>query len=161
MHCGICDWHSLLVHIIPLCVPIWNPPSRTCLNRIIKTEGRSKTARFDLAYPWILALLLTKVTFEYVEICEVFNLRGISIFHVYPPIPTTLLPPSLRDTARRVKVDRPLIGESKPVTLLQLVSLHYLSSVACSPVSLPYNNLGEFKQRERNTEEIKFICCWL
>lgn len=48
---------------------------------------------------------------------EAFNLRGMRIFPVYPPLPTTLLPPSLRETARRGKVGHLPSGESKPVTV--------------------------------------------
>ncbi len=101
-------------------------------------------------------MLLAKVTFECVGFSEAFNPRGICISPVYPPTPTTLLPPSLTETHRARGERGPSAEWRIKASHIPpaLVSPHNLGSAMSSPVTLPYINL-EKRQTEEQKREMK------
>lgn len=156
-------WHPMLVQIIPFFKCTYLPPrplpAVIYLNRIIKwRRGRSKPAPVCPHLTRIPAVLLVKATFECVGFSEAFNPRGICISPVYPPTPTTLLPPSLTETHRGAGERRPSAEWRVKASHIPpaLVSPHDLGSAMSSPVTLPYINLGR-REIEKKRKVFKII----
>lgn len=129
-------WHPMLVQIIPFYVPICHPsppplPAVTYLNRIIKSRRGGRRSKPASPHPGSLRCCWRKSLFEWVGFSEAFNPRGICISPVYPPTPTTLLPPSppsLRETHRAR-------GERGPSAEWRVKASHVPSSSRFSPRS--------------------------
>lgn len=129
----------MLVQIIPLCTFHPLPPSQSSsITRIIQSRrGRSNSAPFCPHLPRIPAVFLAKVTFECVGFSEAFNLRGICISAVYPPTPTTLLPPSLTETNRAR-------GEKEAIRRVERQSQSHPSSSSFPPQSGQCNDFPRY-----------------
>lgn len=158
----------MLVHIFPsffFNVPNWHPPpllAATLLNRIIKSRrgGQSQPLFLSSSNRGSLRCCLRKSLLS-VGFSEAFNPRGICISPVYPPTPTTLLPPSLTETHRAWGGKGPsaewrIKGSHIPPAL---VSSQNLGSAMSSPVTLPYINLEKRQREERRKKKGLKSCC--